>query len=219
MATAMPLGHRGCAVFRSPSSCSFWFSSRSTCLRCSLQQQAHSSRQLLQSGRKGRTEGSGRRPSTSSRPGQRPRCYTQAAMCLRVPAPEGHLKVAQQFTAGTGVAKELSDKSRRDGRNRGDRRSIVPSGLGDNSGRPRPSDESLGYYRTSLRDAAGNTDLCVTTRATPWETFLWPPMATIVRPVYHSKSQRNLTNAMRSSCTSGSAGALATTAPGYPAGS
>ena len=41
--------------------------------------------------------------------------YTNAIMCLRrLPAPEGQLKVAQQFTAGYGGLRSIHPSTRRD---------------------------------------------------------------------------------------------------------
>ena len=64
-------------------------------------------------------------------------------------APEGHLTVAQQFTAGAENGSPPI-KSRRDGRKE-------PSGLrpslqdGDGLSAPSPSDKSLGYFQPTLR--------------------------------------------------------------------
>ena len=74
-----------------------------------------------------------------------------AITCLRhLPAPEGQLKVAQQFTAGYGGLR--SSHPSPVGTTEISAVSAVPTGLTLPWSGLSPSDESLGYYRPSLRD-------------------------------------------------------------------
>ena len=69
--------------------------------------------------------------------------------------PEGRQRIAQRFIAGAGRGR-MAPQSRRDGRNRALRSwsQEVLSSLRDfRAAGTSPSDESLGYFRSSLRDA------------------------------------------------------------------
>jgi hypothetical protein len=74
-------------------------------------------------------------------------------------APEGRLMIAQQFTAGSANATILHSKSRRDGRHGVAK---IQSSLRDERiGRVTvPSDQSLGYCRTTLRVEIGDDNTC-----------------------------------------------------------
>ncbi len=72
-------------------------------------------------------------------------------------APEGHLRIAQRFIAGSEVPQGLFRPGGTIETHSDESDSIVPPGL-DGALKSCPSDKSLGYSHTSLRDGQAGTD-------------------------------------------------------------